>query len=470
MKRLFGTDGVRGMANQFPMTGEMAMALGRAVAHTLQTNPSLHGKTSLPVGIRPLEGDARSRRVKIVVGKDTRLSGYMIENAFTAGVLSMGADVILIGPLSTPGVAYLTHSIRADAGIMISASHNAFHDNGIKIFSSDGYKLPDQLEDEIERLTVGDSIAELRPTGDLVGKAYRIDDVHYRYVVYLKGLFARDLDLIGLRVALDCAHGAAYKTAPLVLEELGAEVLKSGVSPNGLNINHLCGALHPGHISKQVIKYRADVGIALDGDGDRCIMSDENGEIVDGDQIIGLCALSMHEEGILEKDTIVTTPMSNIGLEQSLKKKGISMLRAKVGDRYVVEMMRKQGISLGGEQSGHIVFLNASTTGDGILAALKILEIMKRTGKKLSELKEQITLFPQVREDVKIKRRVPLEDLPKVTRLIEATEKKLRGKGRVFVRFSGTENLCRVMLEGEDIDKISGYAKIIADAIRKELT
>lgn len=469
-KKLFGTDGVRGTANVWPMTSEMAMAVGRTIAHVLQTHPELHGKTSLPVGVRGLEAETSNRRAKIVIGKDTRLSGYMLEQALASGVLSMGADVILIGPLSTPGVAYITHSIRADAGIMISASHNAYEDNGIKIFSADGFKLPDALEEEIERIVLGHELAEIpRPTGDLVGKAFRLDDVHYRYVVALKASFADDLDLIGVKVAIDCANGAAYKTAPLVFEELGAEVIKTGISPNGLNINEECGALHPAKIAQTVKESGAQIGISLDGDGDRCILADENGEVVDGDQIIGLCAIEMHRAGKLKHATIVTTPMSNIGLELSLKEHGITMVRAKVGDRHVVEMMRKNGYTLGGEQSGHIIFLNSATTGDGILAALKVLEVMRRTGKPLSELKKQIRLFPQVLENVRVRERKAVETLPTVHAKIIEAEKRLAGKGRVFVRYSGTEPLIRVMVEGEDHPLIVELASGICAELRKEI-
>ncbi|MBC7386041.1 MAG: phosphoglucosamine mutase [Cryobacterium sp.] len=469
-KKLFGTDGVRGVANEWPMTGEMAMAIGRTIAHVLQTTPAMHGKTSLPVGIRGLEASHSNRRAKIVIGKDTRLSGYMLEQAIASGVLSMGADVILIGPLSTPGVAYITHSIRADAGIMISASHNGYADNGIKIFSSDGFKLPDSLEEEIERMVAGDGLSHVpRPTGDLVGKAFRLDDVHYRYVVFLKSRFADDLDLIGVKIAIDCANGAAYKTAPLVFEELGAEVVKVGVHPNGLNINEACGALHPEKIAASVKISGAHIGIALDGDGDRCILTDEKGEVVDGDQIIGLCAIEMQRAGTLDHSTIVTTPMSNIGLEQSLQEHGISMIRAKVGDRHVVEKMRKNGYKLGGEQSGHIIFLDSATTGDGILAALKVLEVMKRTGKPLSELKKQIRLFPQVLENIKVRERRPIEELPNVGKKIAEAEAELGSKGRVFVRYSGTEPLIRVMIEGENAKVIQALANGIAEELRKEI-
>jgi phosphoglucosamine mutase len=467
--RLFGTDGVRGLANQYPMTGEVAMAVGRAVAHVLMNMQGGGARSGLPMGLKPLESSRPVRRPKIVVGKDTRLSGYMIEMALASGICSTGADVILIGPLPTPGVAFVTQSMRADAGIMISASHNPYHDNGIKIFSADGYKFPDATEHEIERLVLSKDMDKFRPTGDLVGKAFRIDDVHGRYIVFLKSLFPKDLDLLGMRIVLDCANGAAYKVAPPVFEELGAEVIKRGVSPNGLNINDNCGALHPEAIAASTVEYRADIGIALDGDGDRCILTDENGEVVDGDQIIGLCALEMQREGTLEKNAVVTTPMSNIGLEVTLREQGIKMVRAPVGDRYVVDTMRKEGYRLGGEQSGHIIFLEHSTTGDGIIAALKVLEAMRRTGKKLSELKSQIKLFPQVREDVKVSRKEPFEKVPEVAKAIQDGEKTVREKGRVFVRYSGTEPKCRVMVEGEDLHLIQGIAKNIASTIQRHL-
>jgi phosphoglucosamine mutase len=470
MAKLFGTDGIRGLANEYPMTGEIAMAVGRAVAHVLRTNPASPAvKSSLPVGLKPLESSKPIRRAKIVVGKDTRLSGYMIEQALASGICSMGADVILIGPLPTPGVAFVTQSMRADAGIMISASHNPYHDNGIKIFSADGYKLPDEMEHEIERLITSREMDKIRPAGDLVGKAFRIDDVHGRYLVFLKSLFAKDLDLLGVRIVLDCANGAAYKVAPLVFEELGAEVIKRGVSPNGLNINDQCGALYPENTAGATVEYRADIGISLDGDGDRCILSDENGEIVDGDQIIGLCALQMAQEGTLAQDTVVTTPMSNVGLELTLKEHGISMVRAQVGDRYVVETMRKNGFNLGGEQSGHIVFLEHATTGDGIVAALKVLEAMRRTGKPLSELKKAIRLFPQVREDVRVSRKEPFESHLEIAQAIRDAQEALRDKGRVFVRYSGTEPLARVMVEGEDARQIQNLSQKIATSIQRIL-
>jgi phosphoglucosamine mutase len=465
--KLFGTDGIRGQANEFPMTGEIAMSVGRAIAHVLRSHPTV--KTSIPIGLKAIESNKPVRRARIVIGKDTRLSGYMIEMAIASGLCSMGADVILIGPLSTPGVAFVTQSMRADAGIMISASHNPYHDNGIKIFSADGYKLPDEIENEIERLVSSGEVDKIRPTGDLVGKAQRIDDVYGRYIVFLKALFPKEMDLLGVRIALDCANGAAYKVAPLVFEELGAEVIRRGVSPNGLNINDACGALHPEGIAGATREYRADIGIALDGDGDRCILSDENGDIVDGDQIIGLCALQMAAEGTLKNKTVVTTPMSNIGLEVALREQGIQMVRAQVGDRYVVDAMRKGDFNLGGEQSGHIVFLDNSTTGDGIVASLKVLEAMRRTGKPLSELKKVVTLFPQVRNDVRVKRKDPLAQHKDISDAIQAAELALKDKGRVFVRYSGTEALCRVMVEGEDRAQITQLAQNIANLILRAM-
>jgi phosphoglucosamine mutase len=468
-QKLFGTDGIRGMANEFPMTGEVAMAVGRAIAHVLNRLPGSDASRGKKVGVKPLESTKQVRRARIVVGKDTRLSGYMIETAITSGICSMGADAILIGPLPTPGVAFITQSMRADAGIMISASHNPYYDNGIKIFSGDGYKLPDEIEAEIERLAFSKDLESHRPTADLVGKAWRIDDVHGRYIVFLKSLFPKDSDLAKFRIVLDCANGASYKVAPLVFEELGAEVIKRGVSPNGLNINDKCGALFPENMASAVIEYRGDIGISLDGDGDRCILADENGEIVDGDQIIGLCALQMHADGLLKGNTVVTTPMSNVGLELSLKEHGIAMVRAQVGDRYVVDTMRKNGYSLGGEQSGHIVFLDQSTTGDGIVAALRVLEAMKRSGKPLSVLKKQVKLYPQARHDVKVSRKEPFENHVEIAKAIANAQAALNGKGRVFVRYSGTEALARVMVEGEDASQIQSLSNSIALSIQRIL-
>lgn len=451
-QRLFGTDGIRGLANEYPMTSEVVMQVGRATAYLFQKRAA-----------------SSRKRPKILIGKDTRISGYMIEMALASGICSMGVDVLLIGPMPTPGIAFLTQSMRCDAGIQISASHNPFFDNGIKIFAEDGFKLPDEQEQEIERLIFSKELEKHRPTADHVGKAFRIDDALGRYIVQLKNTFPKDLDLQGMRIVLDCANGAFYKGAPLVFEELGAEVIRRGVAPTGLNINDKCGALHPENVANATVEYRADIGISLDGDGDRVLLSDENGEIVDGDIIMAICALDMKKQGQLKKNTIVATPMSNIGFELSLNAAGIQVVRAQVGDRYVVEAMRKGEFNLGGEQSGHLVFLDHATTGDGVVGALKILEIMKRTGQKLSQLKNCVTLFPQVREDVPISRREPIENLKEVKAEIQAAEKALGHKGRVFVRFSGTEPLARVLAEGEDLKEIQTFAKRIANSIQKAL-
>lgn len=452
MGRLFGTDGIRGPANVYPMTGEVAMAVGRAAAFVLA-----HGRSG------------KGKRPRIVVGKDTRLSGYMIETALVSGLLSMGADVIMIGPLPTPGVAFVTQSMRAQAGIMLSASHNPFEDNGIKLFSADGYKLPDHVEDEIERLAFGTDLVPHMAKGENLGRATRIEDAAGRYVVFLKSLFPKELDLSGVRLVIDCANGAGYKVAPLVFEELGAEVIRRGVSPNGTNINLDCGALHPASMAAATLEYRADMGIALDGDADRCILSDEKGEIIDGDQILGLCALELKRQGRLGANTVVATPMSNLGLEILLKENGVKLVRAPVGDRYVVETMRREGATLGGEQSGHLIFLEHATTGDGILGALRILEVVKRTGKTLSELKKQIPLYPQYRRDVRVGRKIPIEESAEIQAAIKKGTDALNQKGRVFVRYSGTEAVARVLVEGEDLGQIQQVTNDISSTLERTL-
>ena len=448
-KKLFGTDGVRGVANIDPMTTEMAMQLGRAAAFVFKKG----GK----------------RRHRIVIGKDTRLSGYMIENALVAGICSMGVDVLVVGPLPTPGIAFITTSMRADAGVVISASHNAYQDNGIKFFSSNGYKLPDELELKIEDLIINNRLEELRPIADEVGKAYRIQDAMGRYVVFLKNSFPKDLDLQGLRIVLDCAHGAGYKVAPAVLTELGAEVIPIGVSPNGTNINAGCGSMHPEVMAEKVREYRADLGIALDGDADRVIFVDEKGAEVDGDHIMALCGIDMMKTGQLNKKTIVATVMSNLGLDIAMKKAGGKVVRTDVGDRYVVEEMRKNGYNLGGEQSGHMIFLDHNTTGDGILSALQVLAIIQRSGKKLSKLAQVMTSLPQVLVNVKVRKKVDLQDIAPIKAVIDEVEAELGVKGRVLVRYSGTEPLLRVMIEGEDQDRIEVLADMVADAVRANI-
>src|SRR5512133_629612 len=397
MRKLFGTDGVRGVANTHPMTTEMAMQLGRAAAYIFKKD---------------------NRRHRIVIGKDTRLSGYMLENALVAGICSMGVDVMLVGPLPTPGIAFIASSMRADAGVVISASHNPYQDNGIKFFSADGFKLPDELELKIEDLIFTNKIDSLRPIASEVGKAYRIDDAKGRYIVFLKNTFPRDLDLKGLKIVLDCANGAAYKVAPAVLEELGAEVIAVGVSPNGTNINAGCGSTHPEVIAKAVREHRAHVGIALDGDADRAIFVDEFGNEVDGDHIMAICGLEMLKAGTLAKQTVVATVMSNMGLDIALRKAGGSVVKTAVGDRYVVEEMLRGGYTLGGEQSGHMIFLEHNTTGDGMISALQVLAIMQRSRKPLSELAEVMIALPQVLVNVRVEKRQELAEIPEVAQLI----------------------------------------------------
>ncbi|MCK4690794.1 MAG: phosphoglucosamine mutase, partial [Desulfuromonadales bacterium] len=375
----------------------------------------------------------------------------------------------LVGPLPTPGIAFITSSMRADAGVVISASHNPYQDNGIKFFSSDGFKLPDDLELRIEDLILNNRLDELRPIADDVGKAYRIDDAIGRYVVYLKNSFPRDLDLQGLRIVLDCAHGAGYKVAPAVLTELGAEVIPLGVKPNGLNINDGCGSLHPEVMAEKVREYRADLGIALDGDADRVIFVDEKGDEVDGDHILAICGSEMIKSGQLAKNTVVATVMSNMGLDIAMQQAGGKVVRTAVGDRYVVEEMRKEGYTLGGEQSGHMIFLDHSSTGDGILSALQVLAIIQRTGQHLSELAKVMTSLPQVLVNVRVRKKAALADIAPIKKVIDEVEAELSGKGRVLVRYSGTEPLLRVMIEGEDQLRITELADGVAEVVREHL-
>lgn len=448
MRKLFGTDGVRGVANIDPMTTEMAMQLGRAAGYIFKKD---------------------DRRHRIVIGKDTRLSGYMLENALVAGICSMGVDVMLVGPLPTPGIAFITSSMRADAGVVISASHNPYQDNGIKFFSADGFKLPDELELKIENLIFSRKIDSLRPTAAEVGKAYRIDDAKGRYVVFLKNTFPRNLDLKGLKIVLDCANGAAYKVAPAVLEELGAEVISLGVSPNGTNINAGCGSMHPEVMAEAVREHRAHLGIALDGDADRAIFVDEFGNEVDGDQIMAICGIDMIKAGTLAHNTVVATVMSNMGLDIALRRAGGQVVKTAVGDRYVVEEMLRGGYNLGGEQSGHMIFLDHNTTGDGTLTALQVLAIMQRSGKTLSELAQVMIALPQVLLNVRVERRADLAEFPEIIRIIQEIEAKLGEDGRLLIRYSGTEPLLRIMLEGPDKVEITGMAHAIADCVTQYL-
>jgi phosphoglucosamine mutase len=456
-KKLFGTDGIRGTANLFPMTTEIAMKVGRAIAYKVKSE------------IKPRAFGSSEKRQKILIGKDTRLSGYMIEQALSSGICSMGLDVLLVGPLPTPGIAFLTKNMRAAAGIVISASHNLFQDNGIKIFGHDGFKLPISDEAMIEDLVLNQDLSGHLPTAEGVGKAVRIDDAIGRYVVYVKSTFPQDLTLQGLRIVLDCANGAAYKVAPWVFEELGAEVIKLGVSPNGTNINDKCGALYPEGVSRAVVDYRADVGISLDGDADRVILSDERGQIINGDHVLAICALDMSEKKQLLHNTVVATHMSNVGLEQCLKKNGIKLFHTEVGDKYVVDAMKQGGFVLGGEQSGHIIFLENSTTGDGSIAALRVLAVMAQKRKKLSELKKIMVDVPQVLRNVRVSKRKDLDDVKGLNTLLKQVEEKLTDKGRVFLRFSGTEPVVRILVEGPNLSEINQAAEELANVIHREL-
>jgi phosphoglucosamine mutase len=440
-RKLFGTDGVRGVANTAPMTVEMALNLGRAVAYLFRY---------------------KGRPGRVVVGKDTRLSGYMFENSLCAGICSMGADCWFCGPLPTPGIAHIASSMRADAGVVISASHNPYHDNGIKIFAGDGFKLPDETEAELERLMESRELDEARSNPDKVGMAVRIDDARGRYVAFLKSTFPKDLSLRGMRLAVDCANGAAYKVAPAVFDELGAKVFPIGVSPNGTNINEDCGALHPGHLRHTVVENHCHLGVALDGDADRVIMVDEKGEEIDGDAIMAVIASRMLRNNTLAKRTLAVTVMSNLGLERCIESQGGQLVRTPVGDRYVVDEMRRSGLNLGGEQSGHLIFLDYMTTGDGVVGALQVLAAMVRESKPVSELASVMTRYPQVLVNVKVQRKRPLEELPAVQKCIADAEAQLAHDGRVLVRYSGTEPKARVMVEGPQEDVIRGLAQEIA--------
>ncbi len=448
MRKLFGTDGVRGVANLEPMTSEIAMQLGRAAAYIFMR---------------------RAGRHQIIIGKDTRISGYMLESALTAGICSMGVDVLLVGPLPTPAIAFLTRSLRADAGVVISASHNPYQDNGIKFFSSDGFKLPDEVEARIEQLIVTDEISHLRPTADLIGKAHRLDDAEGRYIECVKRSLPKDLDFQGHKLVVDCANGAAYKVAPMVLRELGAKVEVIGNKPDGMNINAGCGAIHPEQLQEAVLHQKADIGIALDGDADRAIFISEQGAIVDGDHVMAALGLDLHHNGLLVKHTLVGTVMSNFGMELSMAKAGIKLVRTPVGDRYLMERMLADGYNFGGEQSGHLIFLDHNTTGDGLISALQMLSLIKRTKKPLSELAKSMAAVPQVLLNVKVKKKPVLESIPDIDRAIRESERRLNSSGRVIVRYSGTEPLLRIMVEGEIDTVINEVAEDLARVVRAHI-
>ncbi len=448
-RKLFGTDGVRGIANAHPMTAEVALALGQAVAHIFR------------------RGGERNHR--ILIGKDTRLSGYMFEDALAAGISSMGVDVLHVGPMPTPAIAFLTRDMRCDAGVMITASHNPYQDNGIKFFGRDGFKLADEIELEIEELVESGRLSELRADADAVGQATRIDDAAGRYIVFLKNTFPSDLTLDGLRIVLDCANGAAYKVGPTVMRELGAELFALGVEPTGRNINEGCGSMHPEGVSRLVQKVNADVGIAVDGDADRLVVVDENGQVIDGDFLVALCARYLAKNGQLKGGGVVTTVMSNLGLEESLKAIDLELVRTQVGDRYVVEAMRKGGFNLGGEQSGHVIFLDHGTTGDGLMTALQLLAIMAKEGVSLSTLTADFKRYPQVLVNVEVPEKKDLETLPELQAAVAKVEGMLAGKGRVLIRYSGTELKARVMVEGEDEGHVLELANSLAGALTNSL-
>ncbi|MCD6570864.1 MAG: phosphoglucosamine mutase [Deltaproteobacteria bacterium] len=448
MGKLFGTDGIRGVANVHPMTPEMALKIGRAIAYITRR---------------------KGHTPRILVGKDTRLSGYMLENALVSGICSMGADALLVGPITTPGVAFLTVSMRADAGIVISASHNPYQDNGIKIFSRDGFKLPDEKEDEIEDLIFSDNLAELHASFHEMGKAYRIDDAKGRYIVFLKNSFPDEYTLEGMKIVLDCSNGATYKVAPEAFFELGADVIPLFHEPDGKNINKDCGSQHPEILAHEVVKNRAHIGFAFDGDGDRVIAVDENGDVLTGDQIMAICAYVMKKKGALKKNLVVSTVMSNIGLGLALKEFGVKTIAAKVGDRYVLEEMLAKGAVIGGEDSGHIIFLDHHTTGDGIISALQLLSAMKEENKPLSELSGIMKVYPQRLINVEVTSKPDISTIPEIMNIIKGVEKKLGNKGRVLVRYSGTQQMCRVMVEGPSEKDTEVYCNKIADVIIEKI-
>ncbi len=449
MGELFGTDGVRGVANEYPMNAEMALNIGKATAYLFKR------KGHIP---------------RIIIGKDTRVSGYMLENALVSGICSMGVNALMVGPLPTPGIAFATNSMRADAGIVISASHNPFQDNGIKIFSGDGFKLPDEKELEIEKLISSNNMDALHPSPNELGKAYRIDDTRGRYIVFLKNTFPKEHTLEGTRVVLDCAHGATYRVAPDTFFELGADVTSLFDEPNGENINANCGSQYPETLMEEVVKRKADAGFAFDGDGDRCIAVDEQGSLLTGDQIMAICAREMKKEGKLTENLIVSTVMSNIGLGIALKELGIEQVITRVGDRYVLEEMQARGASIGGEDSGHVIFLEHHTTGDGIITALQVLAAMKKEQKPLSELAQVMRVFPQKLINVEVKTRPELSTIPEISEIIRDVEDRLGDKGRVLVRYSGTQPMCRVMVEGPTYEDTENYCKQIADVLREKLS
>ena len=448
MGKLFGTDGIRGEANRYPINAEIAFGVGQAVAHLFKKN---------------------NHRARVIIGKDTRISGYMLESSLEAGITSMGGYPYLVGVLPTPGIAFITQSMRADAGIVISASHNPFQDNGLKIFGGDGFKLTDEEEANIEYLILNKKLADLLPTASGMGKAARMDDVHGRYIVFLKNTFPRNLTMEGMKIVLDTSNGATYKVAPESFIELGANVEVIHNKPDGVNINTNCGSQHTDDLKKKVVSSGAAIGLAFDGDGDRLIAVDEKGNEITGDQILIICANTLKKEGKLRNDLLVSTVMSNLGLRVACKKYGFKHHASKVGDRYVLEDMLRLGAVIGGEDAGHMIFLDHHTTGDGIVAAMQLLAAMVKEGKSLSELARMMDVFPQKLINIDVKSKPDIDKIPKLMEAIKQIEKELGEKGRVLVRYSGTQNMCRVMVEGPS-DTVTGkYCQQLADIVKSEI-
>lgn len=446
--RLFGTDGIRGRANIHPVTGEMAFRLGRAAAHLFVRAGEEH---------------------HIVIGKDTRISGYMLEMALTSGITSMGVNVILVGPFTTPGIAFLTRSLRADAGIMISASHNPFDDNGIKFFSSEGLKLPDELEDRIEALVFDKEIDHIRPTGSLIGKVSRLSGAEGRYIEFVKNTLPRQQKFDGMKIVADLANGGGYKVAPMALRELGANVITMGDLPDGVNINDSCGALHPEGLAERVLETGADLGVALDGDADRAVFVTGAGTILDGDRIMAIVARSLKREGRLSGDTLVTTVMSNLGLDESMAREGIHLKRTQVGDRYILEALDRLALSFGGEQSGHIIFRDFHSTGDGLLTTLQLLSILDRESLSLEEASRVMTPYPQILRTIPVPSKIPVEKLPRVAKLRNEIDNEFKTRqGRLLLRYSGTEMALRIMLEGPESDPLERMMSALVQAVSED--
>jgi phosphoglucosamine mutase len=448
MGKLFGTDGIRGEANRYPMNAEMAFAVGQAIAYLLRKE---------------------HHRTRIIIGKDTRISGYMLESSLESGITSMGGHPYLVGVLPTPGIAFVTQSMRADAGIVISASHNPYEDNGIKIFNGSGFKLSDEQEETIEDLIMSGKLKDVLPPARDMGQAYRIDDVHGRYIVFLKNTFPRTLSMEGMKIVLDTANGATYRVAPEAFTELGADIEVIHCTPNGLNINDKCGSLYTEDLRKRVVENGAAIGLAFDGDGDRLIAVDEKGDEITGDQILIICATMMKEEGRLRNDLLVSTIMSNLGLRVACRKYGFAHHASKVGDRYVLEDMVRMGGAIGGEESGHMIFLDQHTTGDGIITAMQLLAAMAKTGKRLSELSKLMEVFPQKLINVNVQRKPEIATVPELVDAIKQIERELGDDGRVLVRYSGTQNMCRVMVEGPSATVTEKYCTQLAEVVKRAL-